>query len=210
MLLARLLEGNDRQATAGSLLRTVSLNVKRYGRRQRRPEPRPEFQVEGGGTLKLTLTYNKEIQTNAGVFNLWIDSACNLQRLCLDTLPFNITVAFRTPRFHLPGQEESQSQLHRLRDAVAETHMHFLHGWLPSKANGDESANVTGAVHHREEPLPDGRGCDVLTLELRKLAETKTIAGDIDRFRQLLRTWQRYNEDRDFEGDYAPRVPGKP
>ena len=96
--------------------------------------------------------------------------------------------------------------MHRLRDAAAETHMHFLRDWLPSLADG---TNVTGAVRYSSRGKPDDRMYDILTLDLRRLAEKKTIAGDVRRFRDCLRTWKRWSEDRDVEGDYTPRVPGQ-
>jgi len=202
MLLARLLAVDEGQEDTTGPLRSVSLNVTRS---ERAPEPRPEFQVERGGTLEITLTYGEAIQTNASVFNLWIDSSCNLQRLRLYSLPFDVEVTFKTPWFHFPGRKP-QSQMHRLRDAAAETHMHFLRDWLPSSADG---TNVTDAVRHSLERLSEDFAYDVLTLDLRRLAEKKTIASDVDRFRDRLRTWKRWSEDRDFEGDYTPLVPGR-
>ena len=177
-------------------------------KRSKRPDPRPQFQIERGSTLKIDLTYAEHMQTDASVFNLWIDSSCNLQRLRLDSLPFDIEVTFKTPWFRLPGQKP-QSQMHRLRDAAAETHMHFLRDWLPTSSDStDVTSNITGAVRHSREKVSDDLGYDILTLDLRRLA-MKTIAGDVDHFRDRLRTWRRWNEDRDFEGDYTPLVPGR-
>ena len=202
MLLARLLGKEGKFEDTTSPLDTVSMFVTRFSK----PKPRPKLQIEDGGTLKIDLTYNKEIQTNSGVFNLWIDSSCNLQRICLDSLPFDIQITFRTPWFQLPGHN-AQSQMSRLRDAAADTHMRFLRDWLPSSMVGPhEASNATGAVRHLSD---DETGYDKLILDLRLLSKEKTIAGNIIQFREHLQYWKYYNEDRDFEGNYTPIVPGK-
>jgi len=276
MLLARLLAmDGDREDITGPL-RTTSLNVTRSSE----PNARPEFQLDDDDddSLMVRLAYDEGIQDNAGVFNLWIDASCNLQRLIPDSFPFNVKIELKTPCFRVLGRDP-QSQMSRLRDAAAETHMHFLHDWLPSSPDG---SNVTGAVRHSLEKISEfmfsvglgyqghleagelskafrqefesngitlshdltietqvehdkwrikendsGRtyivrrqdealnvyisdfGFDTLTLDLRRLAEKKVIAGDVDRFRDRLKGWKRSNEDRDFEGDYSPLLPGR-
>ncbi len=52
-------------------------------------------------------------------------------------------------------------------------------------------------------------GAEHLVLHLRVLAKEKKklITKDIAEFRQRLKKWKRYNEDRDFPRDYALVVP---
>ena len=194
MIMARLLSMNNGIEDLSGSLHTVSLNVERSEYRKVRPD------LQFNKTLLITLIYNDEIQTNSGVFNLWIDSSCNLQRVILDSLPFNIEITFRTPLFIIPSSDP-ESQMSRLRDMIADTHTTFLNDWLPISPDG---FNVNRAVHYEK----DG-GYDILTLDLKQLSKQKTITGDIDRLRKHLKTWKRYNEDRDFEGDYSPFIPGK-
>ena len=202
MLLARLMGKEEKiESTTGPLDR-VSLNVTRSDK----PNPRPKFQIEHGDILKICLSYDEQIQKDAGVFNLWIDSTCNLQRLQLNSLPFNIEITFRTPLFRLLGKD-TESQMARLRDAAAETHMHLLHDWLPNTIDASHLAwNKTRAVRHSIDWVYE---YEELTLDLRLLSEKKTIAGSIKQFRERLQTWKRWSEDRDFEGDYSPLIPGK-
>jgi hypothetical protein len=198
MLLARLLTVDGDQEDITGPLRTMSLNVTCSGKTD------PTFQLDDD-SLMFILAYDEGIQDNAGVFNLWIDASCNLQRLILDSFPFNVEISFKTPWFRVLGRDP-QSQMCRLRDAAAETHMHFLRDWWPSSSDGSD---VTAPVRHLLEKMPKGFGYDILTLNLRHLAKKKVIAGDVDRFRDRLERWKRFNEDRDFEGDYSPLVPGR-
>lgn len=46
-----------------------------------------------------------------------------------------------------------------------------------------------------------------LMLHLRQLSKKKLITKDIAAFRERLKGRKRYNEDRDFSGDYAPAIP---
>jgi len=50
-------------------------------------------------------------------------------------------------------------------------------------------------------------GKEHLVLHLRELSGKKLITKDIDAFGERLKRWKRYNEDRDFSGDYAPAIP---
>lgn len=202
MLLARLLEANENMNTTGPL-DVVSLNVSRSGK----SKTRPNFLIapdEPENILKVNLTYSEQIQENSGVFNLWIDSSYNLQRLRFGNFPLNIELSFYTPFFRLLGCPQ-QSQMQRLYDARKDTHMDFLEYWLPSV----DGNNATGAVRYSQVTCSKSSKYDVLTLDLRRLTETKTILSDIDEFRHLLGTWKRRNEDRDVEGDYTRRVPGQ-
>jgi hypothetical protein len=42
-----------------------------------------------------------------------------------------------------------------------------------------------------------------LTLHLRELSQQRPIAAGMDEFRECLARWKRFNEDREFAGDYA-------
>lgn len=200
MLLSRLLAPDEEQEQTTGPLEAVSINLKRA----RKPAPRCNFTMEDSKVLRLSLYYGQEIQTDAGVFNLWIDSSCNLQRLSLDGFPFNIEIEFRTPYFCRPGYKP-ESQMRRLRDAVDETHMNFLRDWLPSSSGGTDA---TKAVRYHSVTGANEADYDVLTLDLRHLADHKVIKGNVSQFRDCLRNWKRWNEDRDYAGDYAPRIPG--
>jgi hypothetical protein len=200
MLLSRLLAFNEEQEQTTGPLEAVSINL----RRVRKPAPHCNFKMEDSKVLKLSLYYGQDIQTDAGVFNLWIDSSCNLQRLSLDRFPLNIEIEFQTPYFHRAGHDP-ESQMRRLRDAVDETHMNFLRDWLPSSAEG---TNATKAIRYQSVTGSNGTDYDVLTLDLRCLADRKVIKADVSKFRACLRDWKRWNEDRDYAGDYAPRIPG--
>jgi hypothetical protein len=46
-----------------------------------------------------------------------------------------------------------------------------------------------------------------LTLNLRSLAATRLITKDIETFWGRIAEWRRYNEDREFPGDYGFAVP---
>lgn len=78
--------------------------------------------------LRFQLHYTEEINTNSNVFNLWLDSTANLQRLKLDGLPLNIEIQFITPRY------KGEFQLHRLWEAALDTHMNFLYHWFPDQS----------------------------------------------------------------------------
>ena len=48
----------------------------------------------------------------------------------------------------------------------------------------------------------------MLTLHLRKLSELEPVTASMGTFRSFIEKWRRYNNDRDFTGDYAPVPPG--
>ena len=99
--------------------------------------------------LRFTLTFNDLIRWNAGVFNLWLDASCNLQRLKFDGLPaeFDIEVQYETPLFQKSPGAEIEQQFYRLRDAADETHTTFLDRWFPDSSQGPPGQGITnGAV----------------------------------------------------------------
>jgi hypothetical protein len=207
MLLARLLAGDEPRPDATGPLSSVALNVERG---DARPSPRPVFRLAEESCLEIELKYDQDIQTDAGVFSLWIGTTANLQRLSLGNLPFNVRITFRTPWFRLPGQAP-RSQMHRLRDAAADTHMNFLRRWFPveeAAAGTPVVANPTGAVLYSREDDPEWGPMDVLTLDVGALTGTKIITAPTADFYECLQSWKHFCEDRHIEGDYTPRVPG--
>jgi hypothetical protein len=144
--------------------------------------------------LRFNMSYGDEINQNAGVFNLWINTSSNLQRLRLDGLPFNIVASFRTPAFKM-GSEKQEYQMHRLRCAAEETHMTFLARWFPC------------GVDDRAVRYEIGKDYEILTLDLAHLSAEPRITESVDTFRERLALWRNYNEDREFAGDYAPAIP---
>jgi len=154
--------------------------------------------------LRFTLTFNDEIHSDAGVFNLWLDASCNLQRLDFAGLPakFDVEIEYRTPLFLRESGAVREEQFYCLRDAARETHMTFLQRWFPEQKRRDAMTN--GAVTWVVEDAPEAsQRTETLTLHLRKLSETKPFGGAIEDFRRLLTKWKRFNEDREFAGDYA-------
>jgi len=160
-----------------------------------------------GNKIKFTLEYDEGIQKNAGVFNLWIDASCNLQRLDFGKLNIEIDVEYVTPWYRSEDGTLEQ-QFYRLRDAARETHMGFLSDWFPEKENSNKTGVTNGAIEHIVESVVDGPGKkEGLILYLRELTKKKRITKDIEEFRNRLKQWKRYNEDRDFSGDYADIIP---
>lgn len=162
--------------------------------------------------LRFTLVFNERILWNAGVFNLWLDASCNLQRLSFGGLPraFDVEIEYHTPLFRAKSGDLNEQQLHRLRDAASETHMAFLDRWFPQQRRrpGTSREMTNGAVTWRPgETTPGGLSSEVLRLRLRRLTKMQPIAGTIGEFRLQLTRWKRHNDDREFAGDYgAPEV----
>ncbi|MGA3027614.1 MAG: hypothetical protein ABSF98_22870 [Bryobacteraceae bacterium] len=143
------------------------------------------------GTLRLSLSYGDDINQNAGVFRLWLDSTSNLQRLHADGLDFNIKVAFDTPLLRQGGQ--AVSQMDRLRDAAEETRMNFLSDWFPARSGGAVSHELRGTR-------------EVLTLDLKELSGKRLVSEEMGVFWRRLAQWSRFAEDQDFL-DSAGAVP---
>ena len=145
--------------------------------------------------IQFELVYDETIGANAGVFQLWIDTSSNLQRLDMDGFFFEVELRFVTPDFRRGAQRESQ--MHRLRQAADETHMNFLADWFPSASNA--------AVRHKHD---EEGGTDTLELNLHQLMLRGPVTAQMKTFFKLLSRWSRFNEDRGFAGDYAPEPPG--
>ena len=161
------------------------------------------------GVLKVKLGYDAEINRDAGVFNLWLDSATNLQRLDYSGFPeeLDIQLEFVTPFFGPLDNEtifdtnlSDRSQLYRLRNAARETHMTFLEDFFPNEACkiDSNSAVTNGWVSHYTKDKNDH-----LILHLRNLSQARPITRGMDVFHERLREWRDYNLDRSFPGDYA-------
>ncbi len=154
--------------------------------------------------LYFQLVYNEGINRNAGVFNLWMDSCCNLQRLDFEGLSIDIRLEYMTPWYRNRRILQNEQQYHRLQDVVRETHMAFLSKWFPKAVAGGRLRNEaieywpSGSRYSQREHL---------MLDLRRLSELRPITKDIEEFRNRLKLWKRYNEDRDFSGDYAETIP---
>jgi hypothetical protein len=165
-------------------------------------------------TLKFTLVYSNDINKDSGVFNLWLDSVCNLQRLDMDGLPFeDIGIQLITPLYAHGGKKENQ--MHRLREAYLETHMNFMHDFFPHRIieNGITNGGVT--YYEKAENMPKSNNDrinlsdkEAFVISLRKLMLKKIISGTMSDFRDKLKRWRRYNEDREFKGDYDSEIPG--
>lgn len=205
-LLSRLLEqraGGDQlegpldgvQANVSRMARNAGFKLKSYA------EP-----------LRFTLEFNERIRWNAGVFNLWVDASCNLQRLDFTGLPkaFDVEIEYHTPLFRREPGAAIEQQFHRLRDAAGETHITSLDRWFPQRQGRKkkEMTMTNGAVTWRPgETTADGLGLEMLRLRLRELSKIKPVTGGIEEFRQQLARWRRYNDDREFAGDYgAPEI----
>lgn len=168
------------------------------------------------GELRLccTMEYGDGINKNSGVFNLWLDASCNLQRLDMNELGFKIDVEYITPCYQLKPGAVFEQQLHRLQHAVRETHMGFMDRWFPrwprQYQTGDGQTHVdcvtNGAVSYFIEPRGH-RKYEHLILNLHQLSGKNLISKKIDDFREDLKNWKHYNNDRIFAGDYAPSVP---
>jgi hypothetical protein len=198
--------GEDGKQNYTGPLERVKLNVKKDNTLGR------YFKFENSELLNFQLHYTNEINLNSGVFNLWIDSTCNLQRLSMEGLPFNINIQFITPKYNYNGK--SQYQMHRLREVALETHMTFLHDWFPNTPNSWGSTN--DAISHCtsidkidsiDDSLPDIDKKELLIINLKELARRKLITEDIKELRDNLVKWKSYNDDRDFQGDYGSDIP---
>ena len=158
--------------------------------------------------IEFIIQYNESINRNSNVFHIWLDSTLNFQRLSFDDLPFDISVQYVTPLFRYSNGSTRQSQLHRLRDAARETHMTFLARWFPnrpeSKPESDLPVLTNDCLTHW---IDHNSGYECLKLYLHELAGKNLMTRDIGAFWNRLREWRRFNEDRDFPGDYGSVPP---
>jgi hypothetical protein len=156
--------------------------------------------------LVFEIVYGDRINRNSGVFSTWLGATLNFQRLNFDGLPLDIRVKYITPFFDNEGHNVPQPQMHRLRSVAHETHMAFLIDWFPdAKKTIDGIEYLTNdSVMYRV--LEKNR--EELTLNLKKLAGKAIMTKGMGAFRERLKEWKHYNDDRDFPGDYASVIPG--
>jgi hypothetical protein len=157
-----------------------------------------------GGELNFKLEYDNSINRDAGAFNLWLDSSCNLQRLDFSGLTLDIRVEYITPIYCSRRTWQEKQQYHRLQDAMKDTHMTFLKNWFPRQTVDGHLSNKAIEYYVSQSGVSQQEN---LVLDLRQLSKLKPITKDIDEFRNCLKEWRYYNEDRDFVGDYAPKPP---
>jgi hypothetical protein len=155
--------------------------------------------------LGLTATYTDLANRNSGVFLTWLDATLNFQRLDFGGLPLDIALTFDTPQFMPDDGTPPQPQLFRLRDAAYETHMSFLYDWFPTECMPGSRTLSNGAVTYQQ--IDGLRPRERLTLDLRAQSGNTLITKDMDAFWEHIRKWKRYNEDRDFPGDYVSVIP---
>jgi hypothetical protein len=167
----------------------------------KQPTTKLSIHCKGDFTIQFKLQFDDGILANSSVFKVWIDTTANLQRLSFgDSSPFQkgIEIHFRTP-ITLDSNNNPIYQLHRLREAARETHMHFLKKWFPFKVDGEFLSNK--AVRWR---IPDDVSKhEELILNLGELSLLNPITADMKAFYKHLTQWRRYQEDRKFTGDYA-------
>jgi hypothetical protein len=159
------------------------------------------------------MEYDPGINRNSGVFNLWLDATCNLQRLDTTGFPVEVDLEYITPYYQQRPTAALEQHLHRLQHAMIDTHMGFLRNWLPqSKASYTTGDQITydcmsndALSYFTTRRLT--RHYEHLVLHLKQLSRKKPISRDISEFRKLLQRWKHYNDDRIFAGDYAPSIP---
>jgi hypothetical protein len=166
----------------------------------------PTLRTTRGRTpcLRFTVECGQPISRNSGVFNLWLDATCNFQRIDYDIDWIDVEISYLTPLYLNPSSGLYELQMHRLRDAARETHMTFLDEWFPGNTG---TLADPPPVRHDLVSLPPNRTMERLTLNLRSLAATRLITKDIETFWGRIAEWRRYNEDREFPGDYGFAVP---
>jgi hypothetical protein len=117
-------------------------------------------------------------------------------------LPFNIKIEIITPKY-----KGHYYQIHRLREAAFDTHMNFLHNWFPNERCDYGSTN--GIISHYmdisklDTEIDNPEGKEGLSIDLEELTKKKLITDSIDAVRNKLIKWKKYNDDRDFQGDYG-------
>ena len=152
--------------------------------------------------IGMTLSYRDDIHHDNGVFNLWMDASCNLQRLDMTNCPFEVDLTFRTPTH--PDRTEPQrrtTNMYRLRDAVREAHLTFIERWFPTHSVSPSDTRTTnGAVEHS---IIENGAQEELTLHVRRLGELRPILKDISDIRTALARWRHYSDDLVFEEEYG-------
>jgi hypothetical protein len=160
-----------------------------------------EFQLKGD-KLQVTLEFDERITHNWGVYNLWLASSYNLQRLDFAGLDLDIDLEFITPQFWSRSNSHFEPHLYRLRDAARETHMGFLERWFPSRATSDGTGTENRVLTYKFDDSANPP-TDHLTLHLRPLSEEKPLSKDMSTFRDCMKRWRHRDEGWEFVGDYG-------
>ncbi len=155
--------------------------------------------------IEFTLEYDERINRNSNIFQTWLDATLNFQRFDFEGFPLEITTTFITPCYKHDTTHISQSQMHRLRNAVHETHMPFMDRWFPTNQVACKRNCLTnGAVTYIYD---EARDTDTVSLALRNLSQKPLITMGIKAFWDHMHEWQHFNDDRDFPGDYVDVKP---
>jgi hypothetical protein len=194
VLLSALSDGSVQPPASRGALRAAKVNLEPTG------AVNSLFRVVDGQPLEITLEYSEAINVNSGVFNLWLDASCNLQRLDFQGLSVGVDLRFVTPVYggNPLATIGPQLQLHRLRNAAREAHMAFITHWFPNVWDPARGCLTNGAVEHWVV-----RDQEHLVLHLQALSEQRPITRDIDEIRRRLPRWRYYSQDREYLGDYV-------
>jgi hypothetical protein len=168
-------------------------------------------------TLILRLEYNQTVNRDSFVFNIWLDSICNLQRVDFTKLTYNIIIQIHTPTYFSQRLRCKVRQMDRLRDASSETHMAYIDDFIKitqkEKRGILEITNDNAEDFYPDEPISyyvqlddDGNPeMELLSISLNKMNGTRQyIKNSLSRFRKDLKGWRYYYEDRLLAGDYSP------
>lgn len=154
--------------------------------------------------LRLELEFDERIHENDAVMYLWLDAACNLQRLDPSGLPFGLDVAIKSPFVQVPGALGPQRQMFRLRDIAQEMHMNFLDRWFPNTSvPGEPTAVTNGAVTYRTlAPPEDEPQQEYVELHLEQLAAAyPLVTRSVDVFIERYAKSRKCAENRQSFGD---------
>jgi hypothetical protein len=154
--------------------------------------------------LNFKLEYSNHINVNSNVFNLWIDATENLQRL--KDCPLDINIEYITP-FYRNKEGKDYHQLYRLRDVANETYMTFLRNWFPDQPLPDGNGISNGCIHYYVDNN-ENQSLEHLIIHVNTLENKKLLTQGMSEFRNKLASWKLFNEDREFNIDYAvPKYP---
>ncbi len=166
--------------------------------------------------LVLRLVFDETVNRDSFVFNIWLDALCNFQRVDFRKLPFNILVQIQTPTYRTTGTATRITQMDRLRDAAADTHMAYLENFLKKtedekpgipevRKNMGNSFKVVCPISYHVEREGAEPQHELLSFSLKKMdGKRRFMTNSLSRFRKDLKGWKRFGEDRLLVGDYSP------
>lgn len=192
--------------------RNITSNIEVEGE-----ELKLKFKRTGGkAKLEFTINYDDTINKSSAVFNNWIDTTLNFQRLDFEEIPLDISIAYESPYYKNPNSNLKQLQLHRLRDAAHDTHMTFLSDWFPktiltaleskvyTNNSKDKVLTNNGAITHIDF---NSEQKEKIIFDLNKLSGKAYITKGMDVFWNKIKEWKSFNDDREFPGDYVSTIP---